>query len=255
MLERTAAGVAPTGVGAHVAPCVDEVLAAVARLRSEVAGTELPVNGTVRVVASTTPADHLVPELIATFNQRHPGVGVDVLFADSAEVPSVLLEHRADVGFTGRREPDSRVEYVAVADDEIVLAVRTDHRLAAAASAPLAALAGERLVWREHGSGTQRSFLEAVAAAGERLPDSSSAVSVWSGQAVLAAVQAGSGIGVVSMRAAEAAGQVAAVRITGVPILRRLWMVHEVGRRRSEAAVAFQAHVRGAVGLDAGHVS
>lgn len=250
LLERSAAGVAATPVGARVAPLADEVLAGVARLRHELLDREVPLRGTVRVLASTTPGDHLVPELVATFTEKHPDVRVDVLLADSAQVPVGLLDQRADVGFTGRREPDARLQYTPIADDEVVLAVRKDHRLAGKASVPLSALAGERLVWREQGSGTQQSFVDAVAAAGELLPENSPVVGVSSTQAVIAAVRAGSGIGVVSLRAAEAARRVAAVRITNIPVKRRLWMVHEATRRRPETALAFQAHVKDALALE-----
>ena len=242
LLERSAAGVDPTAAGRRALRCADEVLAAVASLCSDLQAGPLPLAGTVVVVASTTPADHLVPAWVAAFSAEHPAVRVDVLPADSAEVPAALLERRADVGFTGRCEPDSRLTYVPVADDEVVVAVRSDHRLAGARSVPLSALAGERLVWREQGSGTQRSFLDAVDAAGQRLPAGSTTAGVRSGAAVIAAVRAGSGVGVVSLRAVDAAAQVVALRIEGVPVLRRLWLVHETGRRRSEQVLAFQAH-------------
>lgn len=182
LLERSAGGVDATAAGAHAARCAEDVLAAVARLRTEVSAGPVPLTGTVRVVASTTPGDHLVPALVAGFADEHPAVRVDVLAADSAAVPPALLEDRADVGFTGRRYPDARLTHVAVATDEVVLAVRPDHPLATAGTVPLSALAAERMVWREHGSGTQRSFLEALAAAGHALEQPASGVSVGSGR-------------------------------------------------------------------------
>ena len=245
LLARSAAGVEPTAAGVRASRCAEEVLAALARLRAELGERSLRLGGTVRVVASTTPGDHLVPGLVAAFAETHPGVQVDVLAADSAAVPAALLEHRADVGFTGRREPDPRLTHVPVATDEVVLAVRTDHPLAARGSVPLSALRGERMVWREHGSGTQRSFLEALAAAGRVLEQDTAAVHVGSGQAVVSAVRAGSGIGIVSRRAVEAANGVVALRIDQTPVLRRLWMVHRTAGHRPDQVAAFLAHAVG----------
>ena len=246
LLDRSALGVEPTAAGARAAQCAEDVLAAVARLQSAVSAERAPLGGTVRVVASTTPGDHLVPALVATFVDEHPGVRVDVLAADSAQVPAAVLERRADVGFTGRHDGDPRLTHIAVAVDEVVLAVPAGHPLATAGTVAVSALASERMVWREHGSGTQQSFLEVLSAAGHALEHAAPAMTVGSSQAVVSAVRAGCGIGVVSRRAVEAANGVVALRIDRTPVLRHLWMVHVTGGGRTTAVSAFLAHAAAA---------
>jgi DNA-binding transcriptional LysR family regulator len=243
LLARTPGGVEPTAAGARVARRAEEVLAAVDALRAEAQQTDVPLTGVVRVVTSTTPGDHLVPSLVAGFTHDHPGVRVDVRTADSAAVLDAVLDRDADLGFTGRREPHARLGYLPVAADEVVLAVPSGHRLAAAGAVPLAALEGERLIWRERGSGTQQAFLDAVQGAGRSLPPGASGVTVGSGSAVVAAVRAGSGVGVASVRAVEAALGVLPVRILGVPVLRQLWLVCETDRPQPEHVRAFLASV------------
>lgn len=243
LLERSTAGVQLTAAGARVLVFAEEILDAVTALRGELDGHTAPLHGTVRIVASTTPGDYVVPQVVARFNERYPSVSAEVIAADSAAVPAALLEHHADVGFAGRKNPDRRLTYVPVASDEIVLAVPTDHPLAGTEGIALSALAGERLIWREDGSGTQRTFCDAVAAAGEELPAGSSTLSVGSSQAVVSAVAAGLGIGVVSVRAvAGHPGQVVAVRVAGMPVVRRLWLVYETDRRRPAHLAAFIAY-------------
>lgn len=242
LLERSTAGVHPTAAGARVLVFAEEILDAVTALRGELGGDPAPLHGTVRIVASTTPGDYVVPQLVARFNERYPSVSAEVIAADSAAVPITLLEHRADVGFAGRKNPDKRLTHVPVATDEIVLAVPTGHALADPDGVALSALAGERLIWREEGSGTQRTFCDAVAAAGDELPAGSSTLSVGSSQAVVSAVAAGLGIGVVSRRAVAAyQGQVVAVRVAGMPVVRLLWLVYETQRRRPAHLAAFIA--------------
>ncbi|MEX2619960.1 MAG: LysR family transcriptional regulator [Egibacteraceae bacterium] len=243
LLQRSTAGVQLTVTGARVLVFAEEILDAVTALRGELDGHTAPLHGTVRIVASTTPGDYVVPHVVARFNERYPSVSAELIAADSAAVPGTLLEHRADIGFAGRKNPDRRLTYVAVASDEIVLAVPTGHPLAGTDGIALDALAGERLIWREDGSGTQRTFCDAVAAAGEELPAGSSTLSVGSSQAVVSAVAAGLGIGVVSVRAVAAhPGQVVAVRVAGMPVVRRLWLVYETDRRRPAHLAAFIAY-------------
>jgi DNA-binding transcriptional LysR family regulator len=243
LLVRTPGGVEPTAAGARIARRAEEVLAAVAALRAEAQQTDVPLTGVVCLVSSTTPGDHLVPSLVAGFTHDHPGVRVDVRTADSAAVLDAVLDREADIGFTGRRVPHARLGYLPVAADEVVLVVPSDHRLAAAGAVPLPALEGARLVWRERGSGTQQAFLDAVEAAGRTLPPGTSGVTVGSGSAVVAAVRAGSGVGVASLRAVEAAPGVVPVRILGIPVLRQLWLVHETDRPQPAHVRAFLASV------------
>lgn len=247
LLDRSTVGVRPTAAGARVLVFAEEVADSAAALRGELSGELAPLHGTVRIVASTTPGDYLVPRLVATFNEHYPSVSAEMIASDSAAVPATLLEHRADVGFAGRKNPDRRLVHLPVATDEIVLAVPAGHRLAGAGAVALSELAGERLIWREQGSGTQRTFCDVVAAAGAELPEGSSTLSVGSSHAVVSTVAAGLGIGVVSARAVPVDGGVVAVRVSGMPVLRRLWLVYESNRRRPAHVAAFVAHAANSV--------
>lgn len=249
LLQRHATGSRLTVAGEQVHEFARERLAAEDALRAELRGGDMRPRGTVRVIASTTPGDYLVPELIAGFFEVHPAVRVEVEIADSAAVPGAILDRRADVGFAGRANPDERLTHTPVASDEVVLAVPADHPLACLDVVPLSALAGTRLIWREDGSGTQRTFMEALARAGLELPGGSSTASLGSTHAVVSAVATGLGIGVVSHRAVvgHAGGRVVGLRLEGVDGRRHLWMVTEEGRRRTGPASAFITFTAGVV--------
>lgn len=244
LLVRGSAGLELTPAGERVLAFAQETLHRYAAVREELAGAGL--TGSVRIVASTTPGEHLVPELVARFLEAHPGVSADVEVADSAAVGEAVLARENDVGFSGRRADDARLTHVPVARDEVVLAVPVSHALAERDSIPLDALEGQRLIQREEGSGTQRTFVEALAARGLSLPIPSASVSLGSTHAVLSAVDAGLGIGLVSMRslAHHQSDCVTAVRVEGVPVWRSLFMVYETARsrpRHHEAFIAFAA--------------
>lgn len=247
LLERHPLGMQLTPAGERVSQFARERLAAEDALRAELREGASELRGVVRILASTTPGEYLVPQLVAGFSELHPAVRVEVEVADSAAVPGAVLDRRADVGFAGRANPDERLTHAPVVPDEIVLAVPGTHPLASHEAVPLSALAGERLIWREDGSGTQRTFMEALAGAGYALPAGSSTASLGSTQAVVSAVQAGLGIGVVSHRAvvAHPGEQVVAVRLADVPIRRHLWLVYETGRPRPSPQAAFITFVAG----------
>lgn len=249
LLARHAQGMRLTPAGDRVLAFARERLAAEETLRDELREGRGELRGTVRIVASTTPSDYLVPGLVARFAEQHPAVRTEVTVGDSAQVPGAVLDRTADVGFAGRANPDQALTHLPVAPDEIVLAVPASHPLAGSSSVPLRALEGERLIWREEGSGTQRTFMEALAQAGTTLPAGSSTASLGSTQAVMAAVEAGLGIGIVSRRAISGHDDrgVVAVRVDGVPVQRHLWMVYETHRRRPAHHAAFLTFVSGLV--------
>lgn len=202
--------------------------------------------GNLRLVASTVPAEHLVPSLVATFRLLHPGVGAQVHQADSGEVPGHLAEGGWDVGFVGHLMGRSDLAELVLAEDEIVLAVPSWHRLAAEDEIELAELADEPLVGREGPSGTQATVEEVLESHGLALPTRSSAIRLGSTHAVVAAILDGLGIGFVSARALQRhpRSRVRGVRLRGVPIERRLLAVYQRDRARTPLVEAFIEHLR-----------
>lgn len=245
LLTRHRARVGLTPAGERVLGFATETLHRYEAVCDELAGAGL--TGSLRIVASTTPGEHLVPELVARFLDAHPGVSAEVSVADSAAVAEQVLERARDVGFSGRRADDARLTHVPVARDEVVLAAPVSHPLAARDAIPIEALEGQRLIQREEGSGTQRTFVETLAARGLALPLPAASVSLGSTHAVLSAVDAGLGIGLVSMRslAHHQSDCVTAVRLEGVPVWRDLFMVYETARSRPphhDAFLSFASH-------------
>ncbi len=245
LFARTPAGVTLTPAGERFRAYAEELLARHRQLLDELRGTEAGLAGTLRVAASTTPGEFLVPRLVAEFTGRHPDVRPVVFTADSEEVTSELLERRWDVGFVGARIKRDGLRFDPVADDEIVLAVPAHHPLAPAAEVPLGALAGQRFVDREGGSGTLLSVRRALAERGLQLPPYRVSMTLTTTQAIVSAVRAGYGIGFVSSMALadRPDGRVVGVRLAGVPLRRTLYMVREKRRVLSPVARRFAEFV------------
>lgn len=245
LLDRTRAGVSPTAAGARLVAVARACLQDLDEVATEIAGRAVALSGTVRIAASTVPGEHLVPGLVRRFAQRHPGVTVDVTVTDSDEVAARLLAGSCDVGFTGHAAASPRLAHRPVATDEVVVAVPVDHRLAGREQVTIPELLEERLIQRERGSGTQQTFIEALRARGTRLTPPVAPITLGSTQAVLAAVAAGLGIGLVSRLALTHPGRddLCAVRVQGAPMLRDLYLTYEHARRLPPQVRAFIASV------------
>lgn len=238
LLVRTHAGVRLTAAGERVRAYAEDLLARHRRFLEDLRGAEAALAGTLRVAASTTPGEFLVPRLVAEFTGRYPDVRPIVFTADSEEVAAELLERRWDLGFVGARIRRDGLCFDPVATDEIVLAVPAHHPLARTAEIPLEALEGQRFVDREGGSGTLLSVHRALAERGLRLPPHRVSMTLNTTQGIVSAVRAGYGIGFVSSMAlgVRSDDRVAGVRLAGIPLSRTLYMVRE--RRRVLGPVA-----------------
>lgn len=248
LFVRAHNGVRLTPAGERYRAFSADVVARHRQLLDEVRGTLARLEGTLRVAASSTPGEFLVPRFLADFSERHPDVRPVVFLSDSEAVVNELLERRWDLGFVGARIDRDGLRYSALTEDEILLAVPAHHPFAAVGEIALDALGEQRFIDREGGSGTLLSVRRSLAARGLALPPHRIGMTLSTTQAVVSAVRAGCGIGFVSSLAlAERSdGRVAGVRLAGIPLRRTLYLVYETRRVMTPAARGFSDFVLGA---------
>ena len=187
------------------------------------------VQGLLRLAASTTPGEFVVPRLLANFTARYPNVKPVLTILDSAEVEVRVAAREYDAGFTGKPPENIHLKASQIWQDEIVLAVPPGHRLAnGRREIELAELENEVLLDREEGSGTMQSVRRILAEHGQQIPPHKVAMALGSTQAIISSVAAGLGSGFVSVLAAEeAGGRVVALRLAGLPLKRALYLIFE----------------------------
>jgi DNA-binding transcriptional LysR family regulator len=119
LIDRRARALTPAGelLAAHV-------LRAEALLRQAahgLASLREPMSGALTIVASGTPGTYVLPEIVAEFQQRHPGVRVHFELATSAEVIKAVRSHRAEIGVSGGFVAAPEIEAEPLIEDEIVI--------------------------------------------------------------------------------------------------------------------------------------
>ncbi len=246
LFNRGRAGAEITPDGEIVLKFATETLAAYDKLVASLGTGHREGVDTVRVVASTTPGEYLLPMIAGGFTKNCTEISIETLIVDSGAVANHLLSRNYDVGFTGTNSGTPGLTFVPVARDEIVLAVPASHRFAKLTEVDAGSLAGERLLWRERGSGTYETVVSVLAQRGHIIKNSSSFVTLGSTQALVSAVDSGLGLGFVTMRAIEhfATSRVVPVRISGGKMTRDLLLVYETHRKLSHGALGFIGYVR-----------
>lgn len=192
-------------------------------------------------VAST--ANYFATRLLADFCRRYQ----DLVFSLDVTNRERLLDHLdqndTDLAIMGR--PPERLPLVAEAfmENPLVLIAPPDHPLVGERGIPLLRLRQERFLVRERGSGTRGAMERFFAARGASL---ASGMEMNSNEAIKQAVQAGLGLGIVSLHTLALelrSGALAVLDAEGFPILRHWYLVHRQGKRLSPMAETFRRFV------------
>lgn len=192
--------------------------------------------GEVHLGGSTIPGEYLIPEVLGRFRTIYPGVSVRVEIADTGRIAESVLEGHLELGIVGSQVPDSRLMQHDLWEDELVLAVPSNHAWGNRGEISLKDIyEAESWILREDGSGTQKSLDDFLRRAGGKGIDSLHvAARLGSSTAVKEGVKAGLGVAILSYRAMEtelSSGDLKALRVTDIPMKRCFHLIHD--RRRT----------------------
>lgn len=241
LLDRRYRRVDLTEAGRTLLPHARRVLEQIRSAREEIESLSGTVTGRLSIAASTTPGVYIIPRVLGRFISGYPEVGVNVSVHDTTDVIDAVQGGIAHIGLAGSMVPGARVRFERMGTDELVMVARPDHPLTGASQIHIQTLCDEVWVFRETGSGTRREAEKVLVEHGLDPSELRVAVELGSGEAILAAVEGGLGIAIVSRFVAEKSirlGSVTELDVVGLPHIRPLYAVLPRGTA-SRAAEAF----------------
>ena len=159
-----------TGAGETLLACAERLADDYRRMQYEMSlCADAPV-GELRLGASTTIAQYLLPPILARFTTRFPGVRVAMMSGNSDQVEQALGGHGIDLGMVESLSRRQGLHYTVFAPDELVLVARTGGPYSRTESITADELREIPLVLREGGSGTLEVIKAALGRAGIRIP-------------------------------------------------------------------------------------
>ncbi|WP_439031684.1 LysR family transcriptional regulator [Gordonia terrae] len=219
LLTRTPRGSLPTQSGRLVADWADRLLTLAGEFDAGLAALRLERRDRLRLAASLTVAEHLLPRWLVSFAAKHEHAPrVSFTATNSDHVFDLVRAGDVELGFVEGSRVPSGLRSRTIARDELVLVVAPDHPWARLRR-PVEAhdLARTALVTREEGSGTREFFERALARTlGPTRAVAPPVLELSTTASVRAAVIAGAGPAVLSnLSVADDIGR----RLVGVPIL------------------------------------
>ncbi len=156
--------------------------------------------GELRIGASTTISQYVLPEMIAKFRERYPDIRLTLLSGNSYEIEEALETGRIDLGMIEGVKRQQQFKYTPFMDDELVAMVRVQNPLAEKDEISFNELRQVPMVLRELGSGTLDVFENAIKAHGIRLSDLNIEMNFGTTEGIKHFVEHSDCMGIISIR-------------------------------------------------------
>ena len=199
LFDRCRGNVSLTAHGKLMLDYANRILAIYADLNDTFADDAGRPAGNIRIGASTTIAQYLLPPILARFTTRFPGVRVAMMSGNSDQVEQALGGHGIDLGMVESLSRRQGLHYTVFAPDELVLVARTGGPYSRTESITADELREIPLVLREGGSGTLEVIKAALGRAGIRIPQLNVVMRLGSTEGIKAFVRNSDAMAIVSV--------------------------------------------------------
>lgn len=243
LFDRLGREIMPTRAAELLYDYAKRILTMVEEARRAVDAYLGRLSGDLLVGGSTIPGQYILPTYVGLFRQAHPDVRINLTIGDTELIAGKVLAGDLELGVVGASLDDERLQFSPLWNDELALAVWPGHPLVGR-TATIGDLLRWPLILREAGSGTRMALSAALRKAGVGFDELTVAAQMGSTTAVLQAVRAQVGMGILSRRALAddlEAGRLVLVDIKGLDLRRRFYLVMRKRRTHSPAAQAFIA--------------
>jgi DNA-binding transcriptional LysR family regulator len=243
-IALTEAGSVLLGYAAAAAETMAEAQRALAALNDH-------VTGELRLGASTTVAQYVLPRILGAFLRQYPHVHLSVMSGNTERIAEAVAEERVALGIIEGPAMRRDVKTERMVRDEMVLIVAPGHAWARAEKVAPAELTKVPMLLRERGSGSRRVVERALKKAGIPLKSLRVVMELDSTEAIISGVEAGLGVGFVSRWAIAKVlrlGTVRTVSVKGLEIVRDFSFIRLAGTEATGAAAAFQRFAMGSSG-------
>ncbi|HVJ31529.1 MAG TPA: LysR substrate-binding domain-containing protein [Terriglobia bacterium] len=178
---------------------------------------------------------HLALDLVALFRQRYPLITMELVLGNATQTLNAVLQSSVDIAIVANPPADLRLARQALITQDMMVLVPRGHAFQPRKQISLKDLTDQPLIFREHGSNTQRLLEAALKKAGLNLPP---VLTVGSREAMIEAVSRGIGIGFIFNREQNEDPRSRAVPLRELRGSSRIMLIHLKPRRRRRAVQA-----------------
>ena len=232
LFDRMGNRIQITRAGQLLLDHANKILGDYQKLDYDMNAMQMKTCGELRIGASTTISQYVMPEIIADFRKRYPQIRITMLSGNSREVEDALISGRVDIGMVEGSIRLPQLKYTVFMDDELVPIVSTKGALADREEVSLDELKNIPVVLREHGSGTLDVIQQALHRCNINLSDLNVEMNFGTTEGIKHYVEHTDCMGIISVRSVNKelyANVFRVVDIRGLRIDRKLAFVEKRG--------------------------
>jgi len=233
-------GVEPTAAGRLL---YEEGKLILARLRALEAELREPgggaMAGTVRVATVYSVGLHALPPYVKQFLREHPKVQIQVEYSRTDRVVEACLSGHIDLGIVAFPTRRPQLEVISLREEELVVVVSPEHRLARRQTATFASLRGEAFVAFDRSVPTRRAIDRALRRHRVTVQITTEFDNI---ETIKRSVEAGLGVSIVpedTVKNEVRAGTLVALPLGDERLMRPVGIIHRRRRELSAPARAF----------------
>ncbi len=239
LFDRIAKRLYITEAGKHFLQYATHIVSLFEDMEKEV--KNIDAIGVIRIGASITIGNYLLPDYVLSFKEVHPKMEVKVTIENSDKIQQLVLTNQIDLGLIEGIVHSTYIESKRFREDELVLICANNHPFAGAESINLSQLNQESFLMREAGSAGREIFEGMMTAKGIAISPSWESSST---QAIIRAVQANLGVSVLPYLLVKDAldrREISQFKIEGIQFKRNFCVIYHRNKFLTESAKNFIA--------------
>jgi DNA-binding transcriptional LysR family regulator len=127
--------------------------------------------GFLRLGASTTISQYVIPPLLANFHYKMKGIKVNLVNGNTEQIENALLRKEIEIGIVEGESKNQTIDYTPFLRDELVLVCSSKNELSAKSEFSIEDFKTLSFLFREKGSGTLDVIEHALKSAGVSLSE------------------------------------------------------------------------------------
>ncbi len=171
LFDRNGSKIKLTHAGEILLQHTEQLFSIYRNLEFEMNNITLQYSGRLRVGASTTVAQYVLPPALAAFHKKFSEVQITLTTDNTEQIEQALQNKEIDLGLIEGRSKNASIKYTGFIKDEIVLATSNKNPLAKKELIQPKDLKNIPLLLREPGSGTLEVIAHALKAFGIEIRD------------------------------------------------------------------------------------
>lgn len=187
----------------------------------------------IKIGASLTIGEYLLPEVLGKFKKKHPDYQVTLTIGNTPTIINQLINDTIDLAIVeGLVEDHEQLIVKKLTNDSLHLVCSSNHPWSSRHEIEAEELGNERMIWREETSGT-RAIIEAMLSHAGVLEDINYYMELGSTQAIKGAVEANLGVSILPDIATAREVQqktLCRLNIKGLTLKRQFWLVQKKQR-------------------------